>query len=54
MCKGLDFYCIMQYLGLLDPFDGIYFWHALFKVCQYATPDQRLFIGLPLASIKVA
>ncbi len=41
-------------LGLLEPFDGIFFRHALLKVCQYAIANEKMSIGLPSTSIKVA
>jgi hypothetical protein len=37
----------------LEPFDGSYLGHALSKVCQYAITNEKMFIGLPYASIKV-
>jgi hypothetical protein len=41
-------------LGLLEPFDGTCFKHALSKVCQYAIANEKVSTGLPLASIKAA
>jgi hypothetical protein len=52
MCKGLTSIVSCNNLGLLEPFDDIYFGHALSKVCQYAIADEKMFVGLPLASIK--
>jgi hypothetical protein len=35
-------------LGLLEPFDGTCFGHALSKVCQYATKMQKCPLVYPL------
>jgi hypothetical protein len=40
-------------LGLLEPFDGTSFEHALSKVCQYATTYDKMSIGLLSIPIKV-
>ncbi len=40
-------------LGLLKPYDGIYFGYAMSKVCEYVTINEKMFFGLSLASIKV-
>ncbi len=39
-------------LGLLEPFDILCFGHALSKVCQYATIDEKVSIDLNYAFIK--
>jgi hypothetical protein len=41
-------------LGLLEPFDGSCFGHALSKVHKYAIMDDKMCIGLSYASIKDA
>jgi hypothetical protein len=40
-------------LALFEPFYGSCLGHALSKVCQYAITNEKMFIGLPYASIKV-
>jgi hypothetical protein len=39
-------------LDTTEPFDGSCFGHALSKVCQYATFDEKVAHGLSYASIK--
>jgi hypothetical protein len=39
-------------LGLLESFDGSCLGHALSKVCQYATTNDKMCIGLSYAFIK--
>jgi len=39
-------------LGLLEPFDGSCLGHVLSKVCQYATIDEKYYVGLSCTSIK--
>jgi hypothetical protein len=40
-------------LALLKPFDGSCLGHALSKVCQYATIDEKVVVSLSFAFIKV-
>jgi len=40
-------------LVLLEPFDGSYLGHAFPKFCQYTITHEKMFVGLPFASIKV-
>jgi hypothetical protein len=37
---------------MMEPFDGSCFGHALSKVCEYATIDEKVAHGLSYASIK--
>ncbi len=39
-------------LRLLDPFDGSCLRHALSKVCQYVTTNDKVFASLSYTSIK--
>jgi hypothetical protein len=39
-------------LGILAPFEGVCFGHALFKACQYATSNEKINLGLQLVNIK--
>jgi hypothetical protein len=40
-------------LGLLEPFGGTCFRHALLKVCQYVITYDKMSIGLLFIPIKV-
>jgi len=39
-------------LGLLKPFDGICFRHAMLKVCEYVIINEKMSIGLSSTSIE--
>jgi hypothetical protein len=39
-------------LGMQTPFEGVCFGHALFKVRQYATSNEKISSSLQLVSIK--
>jgi len=41
-------------LNMLEPFHGFYSGHALFKVYQYVTKDEKVVQGLAIAFIKNA
>jgi hypothetical protein len=47
----LNFIVSCNSLGLLKPFDSLCFGHALSKVCQYATINEKVFANLNYASI---
>jgi hypothetical protein len=40
-------------LVLLEPFDGSFLGHAFSKFCQFTITHEKMFVGLPIASIKV-
>jgi hypothetical protein len=44
---------LCDFLGLLKPFDGSCFGHALSKVCQYAMINEKVDISLSFAFIKI-
>ncbi len=50
--SALNFAISCNSLGLLEPFDYSYLGHALSKVCQYATIDEKMCISLSYAFIK--
>jgi hypothetical protein len=39
-------------LGLEESFEGICFWHAFFKACQYVTTKEKICKDLQYVSIK--
>ncbi len=41
-----------EILGMMESFHGTYIKHALFKACQYATIEGRVFKGLKYVFIK--
>ncbi len=41
-------------LKLLMVFEGTCFGHVMFKMCQYATNDDKVFIGLKSVNVKDA
>jgi hypothetical protein len=41
-------------MGLLAPFEGVCFGHALFKVCQYAISNEKVSSSLQLVNIIYA
>jgi hypothetical protein len=43
-----------QILGMLTPFVGAYWGHAISKCCQYATNDTKVCANVILISIKLA
>jgi hypothetical protein len=45
---------ICEKLEILAPFEGVCFGHALFKVCQYATSNEKVSSSLQLVNIKYA
>jgi hypothetical protein len=42
-----------QIIGMLTPFVGVCWGHAMSKCCQYATDDTKVCAGLILISIKL-
>ncbi len=49
-----DFEQIVTYevLGILGPFEGVYFCFALFKACQYAIFLEKISFNLQLVNIR--
>jgi hypothetical protein len=45
---------ICEKMGILAPFEGVCFGHALFKVCQYATSNEKVSSSLQHVNIKYA
>jgi hypothetical protein len=43
---------ICEKLGILAAFEGVCFGHALFKVSQYATSNEKVSSSLQLVNIK--
>jgi len=52
--NALTFIVSWNNLALLEPFDGLCLGCAFSKVCQYATIDNKVYVGVPCTSIKVA
>jgi hypothetical protein len=50
--NALTFIVSCNNLGLLEPFHATCFGHALSKVCQYVTLDEKMFTGPRLVSIQ--
>jgi len=40
--SALNFVVSCASLAMMEPFDGLCFGHALSKVCQYATTDEKV------------
>jgi hypothetical protein len=39
-------------LGIQTTFEGVIFYHAISKACQYATSNEKVNYGLQLMNIK--
>jgi hypothetical protein len=50
----LNFVVLCVSLAMMEPFDGSCFGHALSKVCQYATINEKVAHGLSYAFINIA
>ncbi len=49
---ALAFVVFYEVLGLVEPFTRNCWGHAMSKCCQYATYDNKVFVGLMLIPIK--
>jgi hypothetical protein len=50
--NALNFILSCNNLGLLEPFDGLCFGHALSKVRQYTMIDEKMYTSLSYTFIK--
>ncbi len=54
MATKLCFIIICQPLKFNHVYEGTYFGHVMFKACQYATNDDKVFKGLIQVNVKDA
>jgi hypothetical protein len=52
MTNALKHIITCEELGMQAPFEGVCFGHAFFKVCQYATFNEKISFSLQPVNIK--